>query len=228
MTPRTLGFWIAVAIVAVLAFAPSLAFAAGKSYEIGLTGGIGLPQGDFKDETNGLDGRNGPQLGIDFSYHVAEAIAVGVDGSWTRNKHGAEGSVEDLGGGITLTANKDEFTTVQYGVHGKYLFRVAGSFKPYGLLGFGFYNIKENWEYTYDDGVNPPTLFTDESENFDQPGAKFGWKLGAGATYMASPTIGLGLAVDYNSFALDEAKYGVSSVPSVNVRGRLTYHITPK
>lgn len=225
MTTRTWLPSLALALVLVLVAAPN-SFAAGKPWEISLTGGLGLPQGDFKDEDL-MDGRSGPQMGIDICYHITDVIALGADASWNRNKHGAEGETEDLGGGITVTAEKDRFTTIQFGLHGKYMFATSGKLKPYGLLGLGMYNIKEDWEYLYDDN-GTVTTFTDESEDFDQPGAKFGWKLGAGATYMTSPKIGLGLGVDYNSFSLDEDTFGVSSVPYISVRGRLTYHIMPQ
>lgn len=194
--------------------------------DLALSGGIGLPTGDFGDE-NLMDARTGPQIGIEFDYDVAEAFAVGVDASWNRNKHGAEGSVEDLGGGITLTADKDRFTTLQFGAHGRYKVPLGGPVTIYGLLGLGVYNLKEDYEYTYDDGVTQ-TVFTDESDDFEQPGSRLGGRLGAGATYMASPTVGIGVGFDFNHVAMDKDKFGVSSVQYLSVRGRLVYHFASK
>lgn len=226
MSPRILGLSLVVGLALVLSPA---SWAAG-GWDVGLTGGIGVPTGDFKDKDK-LDGRTGPQAGMEICYHASETVAVGVDASWNRNKHGAEGEVEDLGGGTTLTANKDRFQTLQFGVHGKYLIPASGPIKPYGLLGVGIYSLKEDYEYTYDDGVTQ-TVFTDESDetdgSFEQPGSRVGFKIGLGATYMTSPTLGLGIGVDYNSISMDKDKFEVSTVPYISVRGKVTYHIMPK
>jgi opacity protein-like surface antigen len=237
MSRRTIATVLSLALS--LALIPVAAHAAG--WEIGLNGGVGLPMGDFKDE-NLLDAKSGPQGGIDICYHVNDKLAVGVDGSWNQNKHGAEGSVEDLGGGSTLTANKDKFKAIQYGVHGKYMFPMSGSFKPYAMVGVGFYDLKEDYEYTYyDAGTMTSTVFTDESDvstgYFEQQGARFGFKFGVGGMYMTSPKIGIGVSADYNSISLDKAKFGTvspgdpeppSTAPYLSIRARISYHILPQ
>jgi opacity protein-like surface antigen len=229
VTTRILGVLSILLFMTLVVGAPSPAVAGPGGWDVSFVGGLGLPTGDFKDS---LDAKSGPQAGIDICYHLNEKFAAGVDASWNRNKHEGEGEVEDLGGGQTLTSNKDRYTAIQYGVHGKYMISSSGSIKPYVMLGLGFYNLKEDYEYTYDDGVNPPTVFTDEDDVsngfFEQPGSRFGYKFGLGATYMTSPKIGLGLSADYNSVSMDKDKFGVSSVPYISLRGRITYHIMPK
>ena len=59
----------------------------------------------------------------------------------------------------------------------------------------------------------------------EQPGARFGGKLGAGATYMVSPTFGLGLSADFNHASMDKDKFGISNVQYWGFRGRVSYHI---
>jgi len=103
----------------------------------------------------------------------------------------------------------------------------SGPLDPYGLVGVGIYNLKEDYEYTYFDG-SMETVFTDESDMVEQPGSKFGFRLGAGASYMVSPKIAVGVAADYNHVSIDKDKFGISTVPWLSFRGRITYHIMPK
>jgi opacity protein-like surface antigen len=213
------------ALIAALVLMLGTATARAHDCDLSFSGGLSMPMGDFKDEDK-LDGRSGPLFGADFHYHVSPKIAIGVDLSYMTNKHGAEGTVEDVPGG-TLTADKDKFNTIHYGVQGKYFFSTAGKIDPFFTLGLGFWNLKEDYEYTFDDGVTQ-TVFTDESDealgDFEQPGSRFGYTVGVGLTYMTSAKMGLGLGLDYNSISMDKDKFGVSTVPYLGITGRLTFH----
>jgi opacity protein-like surface antigen len=215
---------LACALILAVAVQAKPASAGKGAWEVGLVGGIGSPTGSFKDS---LEAKSGPQGGLEICYHITDVIAVGVDGSWNRNKHKGEGDVEDLGGGTTLTADKDRYTITQFGIHGRYMVPTSGPLDPYGLVGVGIYNLKEDYEYTYFDG-SMETVFTDESDMVEQPGSKFGFRLGAGASYMVSPKIAVGVAADYNHVSIDKDKFGISTVPWLSFRGRITYHIMPK
>lgn len=221
MTPRKLGPGLSLAFVVVLLTVPIAASA--SNWGLTLTGGAGIPTGDFAD----IDAQTGSILGLDICMDVNQAFAVGVDGSLNKFKHQGEGGVEDLGGGATLTANKDKYKVVQFGIHGKYKIKTSGKIEPYVMLGLGIYNLTEDYEYTYEDAVLTQ-VFTDESDSLNQPGSRFGGKLGVGANYMVSPTLGLGMSADFNHASMDKDKYEISSAQYWAIRGRVTYHIMKK
>jgi opacity protein-like surface antigen len=215
-----------IAVVALVLAAP-VAHAAG--WTIGVNGGLTIPTGDFgsDDPNTGLDAKSGPQAGIEFGYMVTDKIAVGVDGSWIRNKHGAEGSIEDLGGGLTLTANKDRFKVLRFGAHGKFMFPMEGSpVRPYVVLGAGIYNLKEDYEYTLDDGVTQ-TVFTDESDNVEQPGSRPGGRIGFGANFKAAENVGIDVQANFNYISIDKDKFGISSAQFIGVQAGVSFNIMP-
>ena len=207
----------------------SVAYAKGKC-EFGLNGGVGIPTGDFgsSDTTSGLDAKTGPTIGAIFFYFVTDKVAIGVDGTWNKNKHAAEGTVENLGGGATLTANKDKFKGWHLGAHGKFMIPTEGKVSPYGLLGVGVYHLAEDYEYTLDDGACGITKFTDEGDQVVQPGSRLGGRIGVGTMIDTSPQIGVALEGDYNLIKMDKDKFGVSSLKYITVRGGLYYKFTPK
>lgn len=224
MHRKSLMLAVTVAVLLGLAAAPVGTWAAG--WGITAMGGLGLPTGDFGDE-NKLDGQSGPQAGIDICYDINEMFAVGVDGSWNQNKHGVEGETFDFGGGITEEAKKDRFIAWQFGAHGKYMFPMSGPVKVHAKLGLGIYNLKEDYEYIYNDN-GTITTFTDESDNAEQPGSRFGGKVGLGGVYMFNDMWGVGLEGDYNYASMDKDKFGVSSVTYIGVHALLTYHLMMK
>lgn len=217
-----------IAVLALALTAPA-AHAAG-AWMIGVNGGLTIPTGDFgsDDPNTGLDAKSGPQFGLDICYMVNDKIAVGVDGSWVQNKHGAEGSVEDLGGGLTLTANKDKFKVLRFGAHGKYMFPMEGSsVHPYVTLGAGIYNLKEDYEYTLDDGVTQ-TVFTDESDNVEQPGSRIGGKAGLGASFKATDKVNIDVQANFNYISLDKDKFGISSAQYIGLQAGVSFNIMPQ
>ncbi len=224
--PRTCA--LVVAVAALLVVVPG-AKAAG-SWSIGATGGVTIPVGDFgKSDSTGLDAGTGPQAGIDICYHLNERVAIGVDAAWVQNKHGAEGSVEDFGGGQTLTANKDKFKILRVGAHAKFMVPMEGSrLGPYGVVGLGLYNFKEDYEYTLAGGGAPTVVFTDESDNVEQPGSRFGGKVGIGTTIQANEKFGFHVQGDYNYIRLDKDKFGLSSVQYIGIQAGVHYNIMPQ
>ena len=211
--------------------APAARAAAAKTVMIHLNGGISLPTGDFGStdlrDTDGLtvfDARTGFQIGGGVEYMITDAIAVGVDGSFNRNKAGAEGDTLDLGSGDAYERDKDEYTTIQFGVHAKWMFPMEGRpISPYALIGFGAYNTKEELTETY-------TLIgvTSTSTREYKLGTRFGGKLGVGATYKATEQVGISIEADYNFISQDEAKAGVSSLTYAGVHAGVTFNIMPK
>jgi len=205
-------------VALVLTLSASLAHAA--QWMVQANGGASIPTGDFADK-NKNDAGTGALVGGAVSYLVNERFAVGVDGSWTRNKHGIEGTTEDLGGGLTVNYDKDRFQQWQVGAHGKYLMPVSGRIHPFGLVGVGFYNVKEVYEYKYSDGTSQ----TDESDNVEQPGSRFGGKVGLGAMLDATPQVSVGVQGEYNFVSMDKDKFGLSSLQFIGVRGLVAFNI---
>ena len=139
-----------------------------------------------------------------------------------RNKHGFEGQTLNVGGGITLRADEDRFTTTYIGASGRYMIP-AGSSKvhPNVQLGLGRYTMKEKWMYTLTDSTG---TFIDSGE--DKFGSRIGWRLGLGADYDVSPAVGIGLDVGYTSISMDEDTYGSAKAPFISVAGVLSYTIS--
>lgn len=209
-----------VAVVAILLAAPSVD--AAGNWTIGVNGGVSKPTGDF-----GQEHKVGPLAGIDICMHVNDRFAVGVEGSWTQNSHKDEGVVEDLGFGDTYTLNEDTIIDISGGVHGKYVFPVGtGKVAPYGLLGLGFYNVKENYTETLFLG-GTTFVHTDESDGVKSE-TRFGGKVGAGAVYQATEQVGISLQAEYDIVTIDTSS-AAAGTPStfkfLGVRAGLNFHI---
>ncbi len=213
-------------VAALLAMAaPAAHGASAKTVMFNVNGGVSLPTGDFGD-ANLFDAKTGFQVGGSVDYMVTEMIAIGVDGSYNRNKSGREGDVLDLGGGDTGKVDKDKFTTIQFGAHAKWMFPVQGGpIGPYALIGLGAYNGKEEFTETTTTIGGTPTTSSGEFK-YD---TRFGGKLGLGAVYKATEQVGIGIEGDYNFISEDKAKTGgTSSLQYVGIHGGVTFHILPK
>ena len=208
------------AALIVLAAAPVHALA--RTVTINLNGGVSLPTGDFKS-TDFLYAKSGFQFGGGVDYMITEKLAVGVDGSFNKNKHGDEG-VTIVSGGDTYTLDKDRFTTIQFGAHAKWMFPMQGGpISPYALLGLGAYNLKEAWTETFTVGGTATTSSGDYKF-----GTKFGGKLGLGAMFKATEQVGIGLEGEYNFVSQDKADAGMSSLQFVGVHAGVSFNIVPK
>lgn len=205
-----------------LVLAASAASAASKS-SISVFGGLQLPTGDFSDE-NKLDAKMGFHLGAAYDYMINDKFAVGVDGSWSQSKHGAEGDSLDLGpGNGTAIYDKDKFTTVQFGAHAKYFFPTSGPVGVYGLAGLGVYTVTEKWEGT----ISPPSGPTVTDNGDESTDARFGGKVGLGGSYKVNEQWGVGAEADFNFITEDKDKVGVSSLQYVSLKAMVTMHIGP-
>lgn len=209
-------------VVLALALLAPVAHAAG--WTVGVSGGMSKPTGDI-----GKDLKVGPVAGIDICMNVNDKIAVGAEGNWTQNKHKDVGVTEDLGGGDSYTLNEDKVVDMSGGVHGKFMIPMAEGSKvqPYGLLGLGFYRVKEDYKETL---VLGGTTFvnTDESDGVKAE-TRFGGKGAAGAVFKATEKVGVSLQAEYNVVTVDNQ--GVSGAPSTfkfwGVRAGLNFHIKP-
>jgi hypothetical protein len=191
--------------------------ASGAGWSIDGFGGGAMPMGDFADE-NLADAQTGYQFGGAIDYAMNDLWAFGVDLSYARNTHGAEGETIDLGAGDSYTLDSDKFTTVQYGVHARGTLPGTGPLRYHGTLGLGMYMTKEEWEETL---VLGGTSNTSSGESDNQTG--FGIRLGGGAMYALNPSWGIGVDVDYNIVSEDEDKVGFSSLQYFGFKGVLRY-----
>lgn len=159
-------------------------------WQIGIQGGAAIPTGDFAD----IDAETGYLLGVFVDYAFNPMWTFGANFRTTKNNHKNIGVTEDLGSGTTYTLDEDKYTTMQFGVHAKYLFPTAGKMRPYGLLGLGMTSLKEEYTETYTATGQPDDKQSHEL-NVD---AKFGGKVGGGALWWLNEMWGLGGEVDYN------------------------------
>ncbi len=181
-------------------------------------GGVAAPTGDFSDPDQ-LDAGVGFQVGGAMDFLVTDHFGVGLDGSWSRSTHGAEGEVIDFGPGLgSAVYDKDKFTTSQFGLHAKYHASSTGPFRVFGLVGLGMYKITEKWEGT----ISPGGGGTIEDNDEASTDSRLGYRFGAGATHAVSDVWGVGVEGDYNVIPQDEDEVGVSSLQYMSLRAVLT------
>lgn len=212
-----------IAAFAIVLAAPVAHGASAKSFMINVHGGAGLPMGDFKDE-NALGAKTGWQFGGGVDYMLTDQLAIGVDGSYGKNKYALEGEPLDAGGGETWTYDPDKFTTRQLGAHAKWMFPTQSPVSPYALIGLGAYNIKENWTRTIMSGGTVTAV----EEGIFGTRTRFGGKLGFGATYKATEMVGIGIEGDYNFVSTDKATTGSSSLQYIGLHAGVSFNVMPK
>ncbi len=118
---------VALALVALMAAGASATDRKGM-IGVGVGGGLLLPMGDFGDAF-----KMGWRAGAGVGYFVTNEIAVGATGAYSQN------SVDDT----TLAPADSKFKIMQYGVFGKYMFKMQNDkVAPYVTAGLGFYNGK--------------------------------------------------------------------------------------
>jgi opacity protein-like surface antigen len=217
-------------VVVSLVLAASMAEAgpSAKTFMIYLHGGMGIPTGDFGDQAS-FDAGSGFQFGGGVDYLITDIIAVGLDGSYNRNKTGSDGTTFDAGGGVTGMWDEDKFTTIQFGAHARFLVPLhESSVSPYAIVGLGMYSTKEKWSISFDDGspgFNDGGIYKTDM----RPGAK----IGLGADVKATEQVSVGVGLDYNFIKLDKDKmlvnFGadVSSFQYIGIQGRVTFSIAP-
>jgi opacity protein-like surface antigen len=222
-----------------------MAHAAKGNMSISITGGMGIPISKFSDvptsadfaanKLQGLGTKAGINGGVGFDYMVTDAVAFGVDGSFSK----ADGK-DDLNTIMQSEANggdpvKATGSVIEGGVHLKYMIPIQDSpMSPYLLAGGGFYSVKS--KYVFDNtSISAPPTTVEATSN------KFGGKFGAGVSYKASEVVGIGIEGVYNIFQFDkdelskqlEAGIGappnsidVSSASNIAVRAMVSFSLS--
>lgn len=214
---RKLSMWL-LGSALLMAAAPTVGSANGVS--VTAFGGAIVPTGTFGDETK-IGAKVGYQVGGSLDYMVAKQFAIGVGGSFNKDKGQRDGATLDLGGGDTEVFGKAEFTTVQADVHGKYLIPVQGPLHPYAVLGLGLYRTayKEEGTDTFS-GVATP--FSDEIKG----GKQLGGKLGVGANWALTSSWAVNAEAAYHVASEDKDKaFQASSFQYVGLTAGLTWMI---
>ena len=212
---RKLSLWLLGCALAG-ALLPSPAAANGVS--VTGFGGTIIPTGNFGDK-NRLGAKVGYQLGGSLNYALTPSFEIGVDGSYGKDKGSLEGETIDFGGGDFEKVNTAEFTTVQAGVHGKYLIPVAAPFRPYVLLGLGLYRTryKEEGDTTFSAVTGPYTIDV-------ATGKSFGGKLGLGGSWSLQEMWALTAEASYNLFSPNTNKgFYPSSLQYLAIDAGLTW-----
>jgi len=170
-----------------------VAHAAKGDMSISLAGGVAIPMGDFSKKV--ADGGAGASMGFtagpSFDYMITDAVAIGVDGSFTSNNLNTD--ERDL---VRTGPPADPDFNVKYtmlggGAHIKYHFPTEGSIKPYLLGGVGMTNLKAKIE------SNDPSLAGEGSDT------KFGAQGAFGVAFGGSGSVGYGLEAAYHWISAD-------------------------
>lgn len=186
-----------------------MAHAAKGDVRLSLVGGLSAPMGDFSKKLadGGAGASMGFNIGPSLDYMVTEAVAIGVDGSFTSN------SLNSDERDALRTAFADDqidlkYTTMGGGAHVKYFFPMASSpINPYLLGGVGMTSVK--------------IKATDSTGSIEDSESKFGGRFGVGFGYKTSGQVGFGLEGAYNIVSTEG-----SSLTWVGVNAVLTFGLS--
>jgi outer membrane protein W len=163
--------------LAILALCSGSAFAATGMSEFGINAGVALPNGDFsKISSTGFFG------GATYCYHVNEMLGVGGDVNY--HKFGKK----------DVTGGNYDYSIINYGVHGKYFFKLKTSEMPYVKVGLGMYSLSAKVKATV------PILGTVSSTATD---TKFGFNAGVGADWKINDKNAWGIEALYHNISTD-------------------------
>lgn len=174
-------------VIAASAVLLSLAAPAARANEMsfGLKAGASIPMGDYGDVF-------GPGFmgGVYGDMGVSPTFAVGVD--IIGNFHSLKSDLKDQleAPPLGLTGVKDNFTVIQFGVHGKW--QQSATTGPEVQVGVALYSGKEKFEGT-DPGPPAVDLSSDDTET------KFGFNVGAGYKFWHSESMSLGLDASFHN-----------------------------
>ena len=195
----------------VLALVGAAPKAHAQAFTFGLTGGAAIPMGDYGDAYKvGFEG------GVMGDWWVSPQYALGID--VVGNFHNAKDDLNDyytalsdaLGGTSDVTLKG---TVIQFTAHAKWKFAMEGSTTaPYIQAGLGGYNAHSKLEGGVFDG--------DTSSD-----TKFGFNVGAGVDFMATPSMGFGVAGNWHNItdAFTDSSGEKKSAQYVQVGAVLTF-----
>ena len=164
-----------VLLMLVMALAVAASAHAAKTGTIGVVAGLTLPFGDLGDAAGA-----GFNMGGEYCYHVSDVFGVGGDLVYHKL-----GNKDVTVGNATSTS---KYSTVQYGVHAKYMIPSASEVHPYLKAGLGLYSGKVSAESNF--GGN---TYKVEASHTD-----FGLNFGGGADWKLNETMSWGVNGAYH------------------------------
>ena len=170
-----------------LAFVATSAMAAAS--EFGLNAGLALPMGDFADAA-------GPGFfgGATYTYHVEDMFGLGGDINYHRfgKKSATVGAV----------SASNELSAVQYGVHGKYFFKLKTKEMPYIKVGLGMYSLSDKASATFNGVTRSETSSV----------SKFGISAGVGSDWKMGEKASWGIEALYHNIMTDSKSSAMITV----------------
>jgi|SRR6516164_189231 len=172
------------------------------NWTFGINGGATMPTGDFNKVA-----ATGWNFGGQVDYWINSSWAFGGDGAY--HAGGAASGVNDalVADPAFGPGSEYKWSSFQYGVHAIYQIPTQGaSVFPYLQGGMGGYNLTSK----IDGGLSPSSV----SSN------KFGFNIGAGLDFRATPTVNLGLNGTYHYVTTDP-----TATNWFGITGRVTFKV---
>jgi len=191
------------------------ALAAKGDWMLSIAGGISAPAGDFGKDVaqGGLGAKMGFNIGPSVDYMVTENLALGVDGSFTRNNLNSD-ERDQIRAAIGDPSFEAKYTQVGAGAHLKYWFPMTDSpIGVYAVAGLGAISFKAE------------ATSTDPQFSGDDSKTQMTAHGGLGAGYKASEQVTIGLEGDFSYVNLDESTFLISSATGFGVKAALTFGI---
>jgi len=170
------------AMLAALAATP--VFADKGDFWFGLDAGISGPTGDFSDFAD--MGYHGTATG---TFMVSPVLGIGADVGYH-----TWGGTDDYDALLQFLSGdpgaEGSFSAIQATAHAMFMIPMEGKARPYLKGGLGMYNLKAKVESSFGDA--------DESES------NFGFNIGGGVNFLASPMFMVGLGAAYHSVQTED------------------------
>lgn len=204
---------IAVPVVALAVLTAASAFAASSkisherssttgNWTFGINGGATMPTGDFSNVA-----ATGWNFGGQVDYWMNPTWSLGADGAYHSGNGSSSFNDALVANPLFGPGTQFSWSSFQYGVHATYHIPTqGGQMYPYLQGGMGGYNMGAK----IDGGLLPGST----SDN------KFGFNIGAGMDFRASPNMNLGVSGTYHYVTTDP-----SATNWFGIQGRVTFKV---
>jgi len=203
---KALPLAVLAATLVVVASSPALA----GGYSVGVLGGLDLPMGDFKDAS-----KTGYDFGVNGDYEFTPMVGGGLDLAYRsfKAKDELNQAVADalIAAGAPAGTTVDiKWTAIQYGVHLTVAPPMKGAIHGYGQVGGAAYSLKEKIDVS-------------SGGSGDVTKTKFGFNVGAGLDYAATPQVSIGVVAQYHDVPAKD-DFG-ADLSWVSVAGKVTFKV---
>ena len=172
------------------------------NWTLGIQGGMSKPTGDYGTVAN-----SGWNFGGQADYAMNAQWGLGGDLAYHANTASDVVNAALVADPFFGPGTEMKFSTIQYGVHTTFKIPTQGSnMFPYLQLGMGGYNVKS----TISGGLLPGDISQ----------SKFGYNMGGGVDFRATPVVNLGINGTYHYVSADP-----TSLNWFGVEGRVTFKV---